>query len=149
MSTYAQICYGIAFDEGYEFPWDIVPWFGDHEAWWRDVNDYEPLEYPYASNGGYKPGVDGNDPRAEEYYNHKENWIEENPLPITIVDCGYDGEVILAVSSSLIVAYDAKAFRPVDLVELSVKERVTLRDFCQRWNIESDEPKWWLSTYKG
>ena len=140
---YGQICYGILIEEGAEFPWDV-----DHEAWWRDVNDYKPLWCPYTKYGGYKPGVKANDPRIKEYFNHQNDWHTENPFPITIVEygCCEFSEVILAVTSSLIDGIES--FHPEDLI-VSKEDRDTLLNFCQRWNIESDDPKWWLSSYRG
>lgn len=151
MSTDAQICYGIAFEEGFEFPWGIEPWWGDHEAWWRDVNGYESLWYPYTEDGDYKPGVDGNDPRVDEYHSHKSSWIRENPFPLTLVHCGsYDfSEVILAVTSTFVIAEGyGESFRPSQLIVHDGSRNVLL-DFCRMWNIESNHPKWWLSTYRG
>ena len=150
MSTNGQICYGIRFDEGYEFPWDIEPWQGDHEAWWRDVNGYESLEYPFAEDGSYNPGFHRDDPEIPAYFNHRRAWDKENPFPVELVYCGDldSSNVILAVGSSCVFAEHEESFNPVDLFVYDVRRNVLL-DFCRRWNIESDHPKWWLSTYRG
>lgn len=138
------ICYGILFEEGTEFPW-----LNDHEAWWRDVNGYEPLWDPYDKYGNYKPGVEANDPRISAYFKHRSDWDNENPFPVTLVDYGcWDfSQVILAVTSSLVIG-NAKAFSPVDLT-VSGKDIDVLLNFCRKWNIELDIPKWWLGTYQG
>lgn len=147
MNTDGQICYGILFEEGYEFPWDIEPWDGA-EAWWRDVNGYESLEYPWAANGAYKPGYSADDPRVREYFIHRRTWDEVNPFPITLVDCGYCDLWILAVTSSFISCDSPEAFNPADLI-VHVDETMVLLDFCRRWDIELHDPKWWLNTYQG
>ena len=150
MSMCGQICYGISFDEGYEFPWNIKPWGGDHEAWWRDVSGYEGLEYPYAKDGSYKPGFHQDDPRVQEFFKHRRTWDEENPFPLELVYIGdfNSAETILAVTSSLVCAEYSAPFDPTKLVVYDGARNVLL-DFCRMWNIKSDHPKWWLSTYQG
>jgi hypothetical protein len=150
MSTNGQICYGIRFNEGFEFPWDMGPWRGDHEAWWRDVNGYESLEYPWAKDGNYNPGFDADDPRITAYFVHRRAWDKGNPFPVELVFCGdfNSSNTILAVGSSCVFAdEDEESFNPVDLVV--PYGGIVLLNFCQTWNIESDHPKWWLSTYRG
>ena len=106
------------------------PWRDDHEAWWRDVSGYEPLWYPFA-HGGYKPGVELDDPRIREYFVHRLKWDNENPFPVTLVYCDFS-EVILAVTSSLVVTDGTEAFNPVDLT-VSGKDVDILLNFCRKW----------------
>ncbi len=139
-----QTCYGILFEAGTEFPWK-----DDHEAWWRDVNGYEPLECPYTEEGTYKPGYSRDDPRISEYYKHRTAWAQENPFPVELVEyCCYDESMtIIAVPSTL---KTCELGDPVKLTSLVVTddEVSALMHFCSEYGIVWQCCQWWLSCFR-
>ena len=65
VNTDGQICFGIKFEEGDEFPWEDVDGDYDLEEWWRRVNGYtNPHESPWDEKGGYKEGFSRDDPTS-------------------------------------------------------------------------------------
>lgn len=153
VSTNGQICYGIIFDDGFEFPWDAEKWGGDIDEWWRDVNGYEPGFNPYTDEGNHREGVVEDDPRIYEYHSRMQNWMKEHPIPVKLINyCS--GEVpmyILAVSCSCITS---RRGHPIDFdpksLTLDGVQGLLLGLFCTKYGIETeDEPKWWLSSFWG
>ena len=43
VSTDGQICFGIAFEECTEFPWDSEEYDGDIDAWWLSLSSFSIL----------------------------------------------------------------------------------------------------------
>jgi hypothetical protein len=146
--TCGQICYGFLFEADTEFPWSDSRWEGDHEAWWRDVNGYEPLEDPYTATGEYKPGYSYDDPRISEYYAHRAAWTQENPFPVELVEyCDYDESMmIIAVQSSLRTCELGEPTIILGTLTVTGDEVQVLIHFCNQYGIEFQQNcKWWLS----
>jgi hypothetical protein len=150
VSTNGQICFGIAFEEGFEFPWDRYH-YGDIGAWWRTVNRYEGPFYPFGEGGEYKPGVEENDPRIGEYFDHQREWHESNPVPI--IDINYcSGGCPMYILSVPNTGMSARRGYPeeFDPSNLTVSDHniQSLLSFCAKYGIETEnKPKWWLSCY--
>ena len=151
-STDGQICYGIAFEEEFEFPWDGD--YDDIDEWWiYGVHGYKPSFELYDSDGGY---LDGREPSKEEtsrYYDERRAFAEAHPLPVELVThCSYDYPMyILAVKGSLIS--NSRGF-PVEIAPSSLSvadaDRQALLRFCVDHGIEhDDEPKWLLTSMWG
>lgn len=49
-STDGQICFGVVFEEDYEFPWDDE---NNFEKWWQTVNGFKPSFEIYDDKGEY------------------------------------------------------------------------------------------------
>lgn len=153
VSTDGQICYGIPFEEDFEFPW-TEDGDSDEEAlrnWWiYKIHGFKHDFELYDEDGEY---LGGKVPSAEEkqrYYGPWQKFVDEHPLPIELVNyCSGDYPMyILAVPRTLKknARGDAVAFSPGDLV-VTEEERSTLIDFCQLYEIEMpSEPKWYLSS---
>ena len=171
-TTNGQICYGILFDEDFEFPWSERDGIDD---WWREVNGYEnPCWNPFTPEGDYKAEIVTNtrvygpvtsgygmvtsdDPRIQEYFQHQRNWDKEHPLPIELVNCcSCDCPIwILAAPASTEIArrgypseLDLRALKVNDVAK-APGWRANLLEFCDKYKIEHDEPRWWLSSYWG
>ena len=150
VSTNGQICYGILFEESYEFPWDSDEWDGDIETWWLyEVCGYQnPFELRDES-GHYLDDARPLKERINEYYDTQQAFKEKCPvLPVVSVNCfSYAYPVyILAAPSSVMVA---RRGYPKEIGALTVAEadRELLIAFCNDYDIETNgEPKWWLSS---
>lgn len=124
------------------------------EYWWKSVKGYKAPYEIYDEHGEYKDGVKPEESVFREYYDHRHDWEEKNPLPVKLVNyCSLECPMyILAVPNSLITANRGC---PTSLskkeFELSNDEIQVLIDFCQDYNIECDisEMTWHLSSYCG
>jgi len=60
-STDGQICYGVKFEEDFEFPWDDDPYL-DEDDWWLE--------------GASEAEID----------EHRRDWLKAHPLPFELVN---------------------------------------------------------------
>lgn len=130
VSTDGEICYGIIFEDEYEFPWDIDH-EGDPEMWW--ISEILKLTY----NG----------------YHEKKAILKDNPLPFELVNycSGEYPMYILAVPGTV---KRASRGNPTSftLDELKVDEAASnkLVEFCKEHDLTGDsEIGWILSSYMG
>jgi hypothetical protein len=151
-STDGQICYGILFEEDFEFPWSEFD--DDIEDWWRHINNYEnPNPSPFDEKGYYLPGIKRDSLEITKYFDHSREWDEKNPIPIKIVNYCSANEpmIILAVKRTVLTANRgySTSFNPSSLV-VSSEEREELLEFCEKYIGKVPEsPRWWLSSYWG
>lgn len=101
VSTDGQICYGILFDEDYEFPWASTR-HEDEEEWWREVTGFNPSFRPFTKEGDFTNGVTREDPRIDVFFDEQRAWDQEHPLPVKLVNVCSDSapQYILATPSS-------------------------------------------------
>lgn len=151
-STNGQICYGIMFEEDFEFPWAGDDGESDIDDWWiYQVHGFKHDFELYDEAGNHLPGK--RPPSAEDlekYYGPKRAFEKANPLPVKLVNyCSGDCEMyILAVPRTVLTARRGypEEFKPEDLV-VSETERATVQAFCVQHGIEMPaEPKWYLSS---
>lgn len=141
ISTDGQICFGIKFEEEFEFPWDASEYDGDINYWWRMANGGPPN--PYDKEDELKSGMTPEEVDKEWEYCYV--WQKQNPCPIELVDyCGSNCPMYILTTSFISCSRGfPKSFEPQELVS-SKKELI---DFCEKWGIEIvDEPRWWLSS---
>lgn len=148
VSTNGQICFGIAFEEGFEFPWGED---GDEENWWREQQGYKPSMKLYDERGNHLPSVTQGD--SDRVYAEQRAFNTEHPLPVAIVNyCSGDCPMyILAVPSSVLTNLRgyAERFDPADL-SVTDEEKAALLRFCADHGIEVPaEPAWLLTSYWG
>jgi len=154
VSTDAQICFGIAFDEETEFPWSGEEWDDDIETWWiYAIQEYQPPFEIYDTNGEYLESVKPSDERICEYYRTKHTFKVDHPLPVELVrHCSGDFPMyILAVPRTVKVVSRGypEEIKPSEMV-VTEDERQLLITFCEEHNIETEEgPRWWLSSMWG
>lgn len=151
VSTDGQICFGIVFEEGTEFPWE-----GDIEDWWlREVKKFRNTRELYNEDGGYLNGVVPTEDEIGDYYQERREFMKNNPCPVSLVNyCSGDYPTyILAVPSSVKVC--SRGFptklRVEDFV-VTEKQIQSLKDFCSEHGLQvgpDEEPAWWLSSYWG
>ncbi len=152
VSTDEQIAYGVAFDEGTEFPWDTGTFDGDIENWWREIKGYKPPFKLYDDNG-YIGEKRPPEKKITEYYNHRSSWDKANPIPVQLVNtCSCDYPMyMLAVRGTVKEASRGcpKRFEPTELV-VEQENREALIAFMKEHSIEGgSEPGWYLSSYWG
>lgn len=147
----ATISYGIKFEEGFEFPWDIDLYNGDFEEWWQVVGGYTPTFKPFDDSGEYKEGVNGGDPRISEYFKELSAWEEENPFPVDIHMCGSDEcyEIVLSAPGlSTGASWDKPEVLDLSIFTFSQFQKdLLLINFCKEYGIdhEGERPEWYIT----
>lgn len=152
-STDGRISFGIAFEEGFEFPWEADPndFNDDIEDWWiYKIHCFKHSREVYG-DGGRLPGVTDEDVSA--YWAEKREFAQKHPLPVRLVNyCSGDFPMyIIAVPSSCLNNNRGYAveFDPASLT-VTDDERAALLKFFTDHGIEvSSEPKWLLTSYWG
>ncbi len=151
-STNGIIAYGSIFEEGFEFPWDDDKYDFDIGEWWECVMNYEPIYQPWTESGGYAPGWVREDPRFTEYFQHKRDWLKENPLPVAVENyCHGDYPMYaLVIPTTVITALrgDPESFDPRGLC-FSATELHDFKKFMDLFEISYEEPQWLLMSYWG
>lgn len=154
-STDGQICYGIYFEEGFEFPWsEDTEWEGDIEEWWLIESGWTwDKQNPFDKNGNFSPGIYTDHPLVNEYFDSRFKWKLAHPCPVAEVN--YQSieipAYILAIPESVITANRGypQVLDPSQIVATE-EMRNTLIEFCQKYEIEmSTGPQWYLSSYWG
>ena len=150
-STNGIIGFGVPCDDGCEFPWDEFE--GDIEEWWRNENGFVDIHQPWTNDGNYATGWKERDPRFEEHYKHRRDWMEANPLPIEAENyCSGDYPMYAIVVPGVGASCrrgDPTSFEPSELVVTS-EQIATLKAFLAKYAIEHDgEPRWLLMSYWG
>lgn len=152
-STDGQICYGIAFDEDYEFPWDAER---DHEieSWWiYRVHGFKHSTELFDSSGNYLNGREPSREEVSKYFAESRAFKDAHPVPVVLINyCSAEYPMyILAAPGTVHVArrgFPAE-FNPADLV-VSHEARAALLQFCTDHGIPvHEDPKWLLSSYWG
>lgn len=149
VSTDGQICFGVKFEEDYEFPWATEEDL-DIEAWWKRECGFVPLPGVWTEAGEKYDGVTGE--QVKEYFAHQREWEKQNPIPVVEVNyCSGDYPMIILAAPSSVNTNNRGC--PLEFVpqELIPDERETqvLQDFCNKYELEESDPKWWLSSYWG
>lgn len=152
-STNGQICFGILFEEDYEFPWmtsDDEDWNGIDDWWIYQVHGFKHDIDLYDENGHHIGGKPPSAEDLEKYYGPKRAFEKAHPIPVELVNyCSGDAAMyIMAVPRTVRTARRGypEIFEPADLV-VTEEEKTTLIKFCEQHNIDMpDEPKWYLSS---
>lgn len=150
VSTDGQICFGIAFENGQEFPWDSSEYDGDIETWWIcAVHEYQSPFEIYNNNGGYLGGVKPPDERINEYYQAERDFKSAHSLPVELVyHCSGDCPMyILAVPRTIKKAARGypEEIKPGEMI-VTQDECGLLVEFCETHGIEAEVPRWWLTS---
>jgi len=153
----ATIAYGIPFEEDQEFPWDEAPFDGDVEEWWRTIKGYKlPFEM-FDSKGDWLPGFEKDKEKCDEYYKHRREWLENNPVPVAVLTMdSYDASRYFIAALETEVWVDWGEHKEIVLNSLNpLKKHVNaLNEFVaeylsgENFDIE-DAPKWHLFAFYG
>lgn len=153
-STNANICFGVAFDEGHEFPWD-GEFEGDLQQWWVfGVHEFKRSFELFDAGGNFLSHVDQNDKELlSRYFDEDRQFLKANPVPIEMVNCcsGDYPIYILATPSSIRVAArgDPLEFNPIDLLASEAEAKAMIEFFANHGIEPGREPGWILSSYWG
>lgn len=155
VSTDGQICYGVPFEEDYEFPWDEED-EDDLEGWWRAETGFKyEGEEPYNEEGNYNPGFNEQDPRVAAYFAAQREWLAAHPLPVELVN--YQSAehpaymlAVVGTSRSASRGYPER-FDPSSLT-VDPEAAAVLQAFLDRYDLvpeEGVEAGWYLTSYWG
>ena len=134
ISSDGQICYGIEFEDEYEFPWEDEEWNQDIEKWWCfGICGYKPLFKIYDENGEH---IDKNisPKKINEYYEQYNNFKKINPMNVDIIQhCTYENSIyIIAVPNTY--QYNSRGYaKEIKLREISEKEENHVINFCEKY----------------
>ncbi len=147
VSTNGQICFGLLYEEGFEFPWNEDG--QELEDWWRDVCEYKPSKEVYDSKGDHLPGIGKAD--IDAYYAERRAWDEAHPCPVAEVNvCSGDCPIyILAIPSTVKTA--RRGYPEVLAPDLDFQFKPGAREaflsFIQAYELQTDAvPAWYLSS---
>jgi hypothetical protein len=149
-STDGQICFGIKFDEGFEFPWK-----DDLEDFWLEkVLGFQRSFQLFDNDGEYIDGIKPPQSVIDKYLQEKSDFEESHPqCPFELVNyCSWEcPEYILAIKRTCKSANRGypDQFDPSTLT-VTKEEIESLIDFCHKHEIICEsEPAWYLSSYWG
>ena len=153
VSTNGQICFGVEFEEDYEFPWDAEEFGGDEDDWWLKVSGFKQSFKIYTEDGmDYLPEVTNEMKKA--YFQEERDFKEaHDSAPVELVNtCSGDYPMyILAIPCTIFSASRGYpvAFELRDL-EVNIGDVIALEKFCNEYNLEGlGKAKWFLSSYMG
>ena len=151
VSTDGQICYGIIFEEGTEFPWDSDVFDGDIDDWWiYGICGFRHSFEIYTPDGEYVDGVRPPQEKISEYFAEKQQFAESKPLPVKLVNycsCDYPMYILAVVGTcnSARRGYPEE-FNPANLT-VTDEQKAELIKFCETYGIAvENEPAWYLSS---
>jgi len=148
-STDGQICFGVIFEDGTEFPWHSK----GLEDWWIEVSGFKPTAPIYDDDGGYINGLRPPETVIDVYYQERREFKKAHPVPFEDVNyCSSEYPMyILAVKRTFLSnnrGYPL-TFKPEDLT-VTEEEKAALLEFCKKYDLAfQGEPGWILSSYWG
>ena len=149
-STNGQLCYGVAFDDGHEFPWGE----DEIEDWWTyTVNGFKHSFELWDGDGNVLNGREPTNDEVSRYFEERRAFDAEHMLPVELVNycSGSDPMFAIAVPSTVHTALRGipTVIDPSSLV-VTDDERAALLKFFADHGIEAPEgPAWLLTSYWG
>lgn len=147
-SPTATIIYGVSFEEGHEFPWTDLD--DEIDEWWLlTCEDYTDKEYPFDDAGNWKDGWTEDDPRVNEYYKHKRDYLKFNPVPFEVCYVGgYDSTqfVLGVLNTSISADWDPLELNKHEAEDTNID---LFNDAMKKYSITNDEPRWLLVPFYG
>ena len=152
VSTNGIVAFGVALEEGVTLPWESDPDFDDDiETWWFSVNKYEGRLSPFTDLGEYAPGFSRGDPRIDQYFEDRRNWLKGNPLPIQLQNyCSDSCPMWAACVPDTIVTAFRGYLEALDFEAMGTPDATKLVEFLEKHEIEYEgQPGWLLMSYWG
>jgi hypothetical protein len=149
-SADGQICYGVAFEEDFEFPW------GDEEIedWWaHTVHGFKHSFELFDASGNYLNGREPSKDESSRYFAERREFDAAHPLPVKLVNyCSSECPMYAIAAPSTIRTARRGYPTTLDLASLRVPESESagLLKFFADHGIEApDAPAWLLTSYWG
>jgi len=150
ISSDGHISYGYLMEDDTELPWG-----DDLDNWWRKLNGYVPPFEIYSDShpSGYVGGKKPPQNKIDEYFDHRNAWDKDHPLPVEEVNSqSYDYPLwILAVPGtykSVSRGYP-ESFEPSEL-KVDAAKLSALDAFIAAHNIKPVKgPAWFLGSLYG
>ena len=151
VSTDAKIFYGIAFEDGYEFPWDGHE---DIEDWWiYGVNCFKHSFELYDADGNYLNGRKPSEEEISRYFGEKISFSKAHPIPVELVNyCSSNYPIYALAVQGTVITTSRGHPEVIDLSSLIVdNEKVdAMLKFCNDHGIELKRNlSWILASYYG
>jgi hypothetical protein len=151
-STDGQLHFGYVFEEGFVFPWSSEQYGNDIGKWWKAINGFShTVECPYTENGDFKPGITSNSPQIAEYYGEETEWLENNPIPVEVINYCSDSfpMYILSTGGFIVDRGHPRKIQPEDLMYTDYDLQV-LDSFMKTYNITPQgDCGWYMSSFWG
>jgi hypothetical protein len=151
VSTDAILCYGISYEEGYEFPWEKTD--GDAEDWYyKTILKWTPSVEIWDEDGDYLNGVRPSSEIISRYYKEWNEFKKNNPMPFEVTrHCSGDYPMyILAVRGTVMTASRGYP-RTIYVSDMNAEMYPVdeMLKFLSEHDIEVSDPKWILASYWG
>jgi len=164
-STDGHISHGILIEEDTKVPWDSER-NGDIKEWWSKECGYKEPFVLFGPDGNYDPSVElktvrngiweekkpADETLVGKYFEHRREWDKRHPLPIELVNtCSGEYPIwIIAVPGTVRRAYRGSPVE-IDPDEFHWNDHAfaAFLEFCEKYGIVGDGPKWWLGSYWG
>jgi hypothetical protein len=148
-SAKATICCGIILEDNREYPWSNDE---DIESWWLEkICKYVPPFKIFDENGNYLNKVIPTPKQLEEYFDHKRDFKNKNPLPVKIIYSGSDNDlekILSVLDTEQWTSWESPI--KISIVLLNSEKLYLFKRFCKTYlNIDDVEPKWLLSAFYG
>ena len=135
ISSDGQICYGIAFEEEYEFPWLDEEWDGDEEEWWiTGICGYKPPFEIYNEQGGHIDGERPSKERSDEYYDNHSKFKDAHPMPVEIIShCSYDYTMYFIAVPGTYTRASSGYPEKFKIESVTPEQEKDVIDFCEKY----------------
>jgi len=149
-STDGQLCYGILFEEGYEFPWGEE----DPEDWYDKVRGFKSTYYSqiYTPEGEYLNGKKPSKDLFDKHFDEEREFKKLHPMPFELVNyCSGDYPMYILAIPSTVKSASRGYPEVIDFKEIVFPpdELGAFKDFCNTHGFDAMEAKWYLSSYCG
>lgn len=150
ITIYAQLNFGIAFEEDNKFPWNDKKYNYDIDKWWEEIKGFKNLiESPFDENGNYKTGFNDRSQIAKDYFKAHLEWGKANPLPVQVINYSDsdDPKYIIATKTIEVEWGEAENIDITLLGDTEEAEKILIA-FLTEFGIETMyKPNWLLSAY--
>jgi len=149
-STNGHLCYGVAFEEDFEFPWVD----GEIEDWWTyTVHGFKHSFEIFDGDGNYLNGRKPPEDEVSRYFEERRAFDAAHRLPVALVNyCSGDYPMYALAAPSTVRTATRGSPTVIDPASLVVAddERDALLRFLAEHDIEAPEaPAWLLTSYWG
>jgi len=159
ISSDGQLCYGIAFEEDYNFPWLDEEWDSDYEEWWfSGICGYKPPFELYDERGKFIKGERPPQEKMDEYYEDIGKFRKLNPMPVEIIGfCSYDYTMYIIAAPETYTNVRRGYVEEVGTYKVEPEKKNAVISFCEKYCKTEDEydnfpemkPCWLLSSMYG